>query len=216
MFYALNGDKKRAFEPVAGLNTRQQEFLRQQVYALLTLLPATNDSINSDNSGTPTALASWQRRASLAGENLQQAADLLGMTGGLAVRNLHFCTDIKGFGVYTPFAKEVFRPGQEVLLYAELNNFTSESADKGEHTRFTARYQIHDKQGNQLVEKELGTAEEFCRNRRHDYFVLYHLWMPQQVNPGEYSIKLQVEDTLGGLFGETTLAFKIGEAGEGK
>ena len=44
----------------------------------------------------------------------------------LVVRNLAFCTEVQSFGCTKRFDKYEFRPNQEVLLYAELENFASQ------------------------------------------------------------------------------------------
>jgi hypothetical protein len=200
---ALAGQREAALEPVPGLTLAQQEYLSHHVYSLLALLPEN-------------AAQSLSRRAGIAAEHLETAAVRLGQSAGLVVKNLHFCSEIKGFANYATFAQEVFKPGQELLLYAELDHFATVESERGFHTQFSARYQVLDAQGKRVEERELIAAEEHCRNRRRDYFVSYRIRVPQLINPGEYTLKLIVEDQLSGQFGETAENFKVGEPLEAK
>ncbi|MGC4004569.1 MAG: hypothetical protein QM811_16185 [Pirellulales bacterium] len=196
MLQALAGERDAALAAANDLTTEQRDFLNQQVYGLSTLL---NDKENT----------LWSRRAAIATEHFQSATDRLALGGGLLVRNLRLCTEIKGFGAFTPFATSGFRPGQDVLIYAELDRFASENTEKGYHTKFQAGYQIWDANGRRAAERELGVAEEHCQNRRRDYFVSYVVRLPESLATGEYTLKLVVEDQLGGKIGESSLALKI-------
>ncbi|MDX1963774.1 MAG: hypothetical protein SFX18_11510 [Pirellulales bacterium] len=198
LLQALAGQTDAALEPITGLNPQQQEFLNLQVSGLAALLAQQPQ-------------ASAPRRLSLAAEHLRNAAEQLGQSAGLIVRNLQFCTEIKGFGTFTRFAKEVFKPGQDLLLYAELDHFTTSEHERGFHTKFAAKYQVLDGVGQRVVERDLILAEEICQNRRRDYFVSYFIKLPENLNPGEYSLKLIVTDQFSGQFGESALKFSIAE-----
>ncbi len=196
LLQALAGQRDAALEPVANLSPAQQEFLSQQVYALAALVDQQGNSL-------------WSRRAGLAAEHLQTAADKLSQQAGLQVRNAQLCTEIKSFGNYTTFAKTTFRSNQEVLLYAELDRFQTRNTERGFHTKFHAGYQILDRNGRKIVEKELGLAEEHSPVRRRDYFVSYLVRLPADLQGDEYTLKLIIEDQLGGQVGETSVRLTI-------
>jgi hypothetical protein len=51
--------------------------------------------------------------------------------------------------------------------------------------------------------------DEHCRNRRRDFFVPYFIWMPKQATPGQYQLKLTLEDVHAGQTAEATIEFAI-------
>lgn len=196
LLQALAGQRDAALEPVPNLSPAQQEFLSQQVYALAALLDQQGNAL-------------WSRRAALTSEHLQTAADKLSQQAGLLVRNAQLCTEIKSFGNYTTFTKQTFRPNQDVLLYAELDRFKTSNTERGFHTKFHAAYQILDRNGRKIVEKELGLAEEYSPVRRRDYFVSYLVRLPAELQGDEYTLKLMIEDQLGSQVGETSVRLMI-------
>ena len=115
------------------------------------------------------------RRATEATLHLNKAASRLAELGSLTVRNLAFCTEVNSFGTYTAFPQNEFKPGQHVLLYAEVENFKSEESPKGFHTAMRSSYHIFDNQGRKVADQELPLTEEHCQNRRRDYFIRYFL-----------------------------------------
>jgi hypothetical protein len=190
------GRRDEALRSRQGTPLDEQDFWSKEVFGLATLF---------DTAKEPDA----QRRAAVAAPHLRQAAERLGEIGGLAVKNLHFCTEVKGYGSFASFPQDEFRPGQEVLLYCEVENFQSKLGDKGYHTALKARYQVFDASGNRVAEKDLGLKEEHCQNRRRDFFVPYFLWMPKQVPSGKYQLKLTLEDIHAGQTSEATIEFSI-------
>jgi hypothetical protein len=196
LLQALAGQRDAALEPVPNLSPAQQEFLSQQVYALAALVDQQGNAL-------------WSRRAALTSEHLQTAADKLSQQAGLLVRNAQLCTEIKSFGSYTTFTKQTFRPNQDVLLYAELDRFKTSNTERGFHTKFHAGYQILDRNGRKIVEKELGLAEEYSPVRRRDYFVSYLVRLPAELQGDEYTLKLMIEDQLGNQVGETSVRLMI-------
>ena len=68
------------------------------------------------------------------------------------VRNLAFCTEVQSYGCVKPFKAYEFAPGQEVLLYAEVENFTSEATPKGYHTALRSSYQVLDGRGQRVAD----------------------------------------------------------------
>jgi hypothetical protein len=174
-----------------------QEFWSQELFGLDALLDTQ-------------PMADPARRATEAAEHLQSAADALAQSGNLLVRNATFCSQVKGYGVYTRFDKEVFAPGEEVLLYAEVDHLQSEPTPKGHHTALQTRYQIFDAQGRQIDDQKFSLTEEYCQNRRRDFFILFDpLRLPDRAADGRHTLQLTVEDTLAGKVGQATVTFQV-------
>lgn len=198
LLYLAAGRRDDALRPIVGMTTAEQEYWSSQLYALSTWL---------DTERIPAA----DRRASETLVQLDRARGKLADIGTLQVRNPQLCTRVDGFGAFTKFPEDVFRPKQEVVLYVELENFRSDATDAGFRTALSSRYRILDGQGRQVVEHEFPTIEEVCRNRRRDYYISFRVQLPARIYDGRHTLQLTVEDTLGKKVGQTSIEFTIKE-----
>ena len=194
---ALN-DRELMLKKIDQLQPTEQDYLGHQLTALL-------DAI--DPSGHPVSGRRW----SLVMLNQRKAHDYLTSRSNLEVNNLSFCTEVESFGVTSRFAKYQFTADQEVLLYCELDNFVSEKLKDGRgfETQLQGHYEIVDAQGKRVADQGLPLDSHICRNRRRDYFIAYRIYMPQQISPGNYALKLTIEDLKGNKFGQSEVQFQI-------
>jgi len=198
MLSLLAGQREEAVRPIPGADPAMQEYWSQQLFALGTLLDPTQ---------IPDPLA----RSAETKRMLNVAADRLAESAPLVVRNLLFCSKVHSYGCVEQFERYEFVPEQELLLYAELENFTSRQTESGYHTALRSSYQIFDGSGRRVVHCDLGGTEEYCRNPRHDYFVGYHLYLPERIYRGKHTLKLTVEDLKSKKVGESTIEFTVVE-----
>jgi hypothetical protein len=198
MLYLASGRRNDALRAMPGLSGGEQDFWADEVFGLATYL----DSDRTSDAG---------RRATEATLHLNKAASRLAELGSLTVRNLAFCTEVNSFGTYTAFPQNEFKPGQHVLLYAEVENFKSEESPKGFHTALRSSYHIFDNQGRRVTDQELPLTEEYCQNRRRDYFIRYFLSIPARAYDGKYNLQLTIEDTLGRKIGQSSIDFTVKE-----
>ena len=196
MLYLAAGQSDKAARQIEGIPPRQQDFWAKELYGLDVLL---------DAEGRPQL----DQRAAEAALHLSEAQSRLSEMATLVVRNLAFCTEVTSYGVYKPFAENRYSPGQEVLLYAEIDNFKSESSEEGYHTALRSSYQILDRQGHRVTEHEFSVTKDDCRNPRRDFFILYNLFMPKRIYPGNYTLQLTIEDTLSHKIGQSSIEFEI-------
>lgn len=141
---------------------------------------------------------------------LRDAAQELSAASRLELRNMAFCEAVEQFGWYTEFKRREFAPGQQVLLYVEVENVTSERKGPQQfETELHGRYQIFDTAGKLMAERTLPVDKENCRNWRRDYFLTYRVYLPETIPPGNYRLELELED----LKGKTTNGGK--KMGEG-
>ena len=192
------GQREEALRPIPGVPPAVQDFWRQELYGLAVWL----DSQRQDDA---------TRRAGEARQQLANALVPLGWVAPLVLRNLAFITQVHSYGDYKPFARYEFTPEQEVLLYVEIENFASEETPKGFHTVLEASYRIFDNRNQQVAEKQLGTTEEFCRNPRRDFFVVYHLRLPKRIYNGRHTLQLTVVDQKSKKVGQASIEFTIQE-----
>jgi hypothetical protein len=193
------GDINSASEPIDGLQTHGQDFVR---HSLESLYEVTNPS------GNPVEI----KRYSLAMLSQRKALSHLASVSNLEVHNATFCTEVDGYGVVTKFPQYAFKADQELLLYCELDNFVSSHIDgKGFETQLQGSYEIVDASGRRVADQLLPMDSHLCRNQRRDYFIAYRIYMPQKIDPGKYQLKLTVEDLKGRKFGQANLDFQISQ-----
>ncbi len=198
LLYLVDGDRDGALRPLAGIPPKQQDFWSEQMFGLSTYLDAEK---------TPDDA----RRAAAAVVHLRDANTQLGDLATLSVRNMAFATEVQSYGCYKKFEKYEFHPGQEVLLYAEVENFKSASSDEGFHTALRSSYQILDNRGARVDQKEFEITEERCQNPRRDYFIRYFVWMPKRIYGGTYTLQLTIEDTLSQKIGQASIEFTVAD-----
>jgi len=201
MLYLIAGDRQGALRPISGATPAVQDFWVKELYGLGTWLDVERQPDES-------------RRAGEAKQTLTEALARLGELAPLVVRNLTFCTAIQSFGCTTPFSTYEFRPGQPVLLYVEVDNFTSEPTPKGYHTALRSRFRILDAQGRCVEDHDFTVTEEYCANQRRDFFISYDLTLPEKLSPGRYTLELTVEDLKSKKVGQSSIAFSISSAHE--
>ncbi|MDY0165933.1 MAG: hypothetical protein RBS80_05270 [Thermoguttaceae bacterium] len=196
MLHLAKGQYDDAVRAMADLSASEQEFWSTQFHGLRTLL---DDSRNPDAPG----------RTAEAKQVLAEAASQLGELAPLVVRNLAFCTRVHSYGCFEPFASYEFQPEQRVLLYAEVDNFTSESTARGYHTSLKSSYQLFDARGQRVADEELAMTEELCQNRRRDFFIVYDFHLPQRIFPGKHTLRLTIEDLKGKKIGDSCIDLEI-------
>jgi hypothetical protein len=201
LLYLAAGRREDALRPIPSASPALQDSWSQMVYGLATWM---------DTERFPDA----GRRAGEARQPLVAAANRLGELAPLLVRNVSFVREVKSYGDVTPFEKTELAAGQEVLLYAEVENFKSEETPKGFHTQFRGSYEIFDARGQRVTAQELGKTDETCRNQRRDFFLVYNFRLPKRIYGGRHTLQLTVEDLQGQKIGQSSLEFTVKAGGE--
>lgn len=199
------GDVEGASEKIDALPAAEQEAFRHLMYGLSTW--------QSREEGTRPILRNAKIQRAL-----RDAAHELAKTSKLDLRNLTFCESVDSFGWFTEFPRRTFRPGEEVILYLEVENFAAEARSKKEfETELQGSYQIYDSAGRMVAERILPLDKETCRNFRRDYFLAYLINMPAKISTGKYRLELTVEDmkaqdhAKGSKFGTAVIEFTVAE-----
>jgi len=198
LLYLVAGRREDALRMLPGGGSVEADYWRKQIYALAVWL---------DEQREPDG----QRRAAETRLALDEAIARLGDAAPLVVRNLAFCTEVQSYGCYQRVASTEFAPEQEVLLYAEVENFTSEQTPRGFYTKLRSSYQIFDSRGQSVAEYDGTVTEDYCQNRRRDYFNCYHLRLPARIYAGKHTLRLTIEDMIGQKVGQSSIDFSIKE-----
>jgi hypothetical protein len=196
MLYASLRKPEEAMQPISGLSDEENEYYRNQ---MLALIEASN----------PDAMPVRSRHLSLVMDSQRKATGFLAAASNLEVRNISFCTDVERYGVVTKFPKYQFKPDDEVLLYCEVENVSALPVKDGFESQLQGSYEILDANGNRIVEQTLPMEPDVCQNVRRDYYMVYRIFMPQQISPGNYKLRLTIEDLKARKYGQSTLDLQI-------
>lgn len=195
--YLLTDRQERALTAIPGIDAADQEFWQQVFWGMSNYMdvqhiPRPQDRASQTISQMSTAI-----------RRLQEQADL-------QIRNVAFCRQIQYFGNYERFPRDEFRPGQEVLLYAEVENFKSEPTADGQYrTLLRSTIEILSPNGELRKQIDFAGTEDLCRNYRRDYFHNYQFIIPERIPLGPHTLKLTVFDELSGRMVSYTMNFNV-------
>jgi hypothetical protein len=197
MLYLMGHHQERALTAIPGLPPAEQEFWQQLFWGMSNALDSEHIPQPKDRATqTITQLNAALRR-------LQETADL-------QIRNVAFCRQILYFGNYERFPRDEFRPGQEVLLYAEIDNFKSEPTSDGQYrTLLRSTLEILSPSGELRKAIDFPATEDHCRNYRRDYFHNYQFVIPERLPLGPHTLKLTVFDELSGKMCSYSVNFVV-------
>ena len=198
MLYLLAGRQEDAFQPIPGATPVQQDFWSKQLFAMATYL---------DNQTQPDS----KRRSAAALAHLDEARGKLSELATLQIRNLEFVSSVDGYGAYEPLKQTSFQPGEQVILYAEVENYRSESTETGYVTSLSTSYQVVDNNGKRVDGGQFPDVVDRCKNRRRDFHIQYGIALPTRIYPESYRLELIVTDNQSGKIGQATLPFTIVE-----
>ena len=199
MLYLMAAEPEKAQLPISDVEAVDQEFWSSMFWGM-------SNYFDDEQTGDPgTRAAQTIAQLNAAARQLQSVADL-------ELRNVSFCHQIDGWGLYDRFDRDEFEPGQTVLLYGEIRNFSSEATASGMYRTLVSSTIEIVKSGQEetvLERNDLGDTEDQCRGLRSDFYNSYHLDIPAHLTPGSYQLRLTVEDKLSGRFATQTIGFTI-------
>jgi hypothetical protein len=153
-----------------------------------------------------------KRRAAASALHLDEALDSLRDVGSLTLRNLTLCKKVIGYGAYEPYETSRFSPGQPLALYVEVENYHSESTEKGYITLLGSSYELLDDEGRRVGGDSFPDVEDICRARRRDFHIQYRLTLPAKIEPGHYRLNLTIRDRQGDKIGTSSVELDIAGA----
>jgi hypothetical protein len=196
MLYVAQRRLDDALRPIDRMDEHEQDYVRHQMQALY-------------EASNPDANPSRARHWSSVMVSQREATSHLAAVSNLEVRSVAFCTQVDGYGMYQRFGKYQFNPDQDVLLYCEVDNVSAEKVKSGFETQLQGSYEIRDSQGRLVADQDLPMEPEVCLNHRRDYFMVYRIYMPQQIPAGNYELRLTIHDKKGGKYGHSNAPFEI-------
>ncbi len=193
----LSGHIDDAVSRVDGMAENEQEYLRHQLLGLWTII---------DPDGHPVP----GRRFSAALPQLREATtQLAAATDSLDVRSLAFCTEIESYGQIKKFANKRFKPGQQVILYCEIENFVASKVANGFETNLQGSYDVFNEAGAKVASQLLPADRQVSNNYLRDYFIAYQMYLPKDLDGGNYRLQLTIEDLNGKKYGQSVIPFEL-------
>jgi hypothetical protein len=129
----------------------------------------------------------------------------------LAVRNPCFVTKVKAWGVVDRFPTQVFRRGQDVIVYFELEQLSCRSDAAGHSTSIDTAFRLVGGDGEQIRSWTFEPVDETCLSQRRDYFARYFLRMPDTAPAGPCRLEFVVTDRLAGASTQSHLDLEIAD-----
>ena len=117
---------------------------------------------------------------------------------GPVVSNACFATRVRGWGSVERFPTAVFRPGQELIVYFELDRLQIRAAADGHTTGIDASFRLIDAGGERVGQWAFEPIVETCPAPRRDYFARYFIRIPEDAKPGRHRLEWSVTDTVAG------------------
>ena len=175
------GNQRDAIKPIDGLPPELQEFWRNALLGLSTML----DDVSFPNSSY---------RFDAVHSHLQTANLYLQNLCPVRIRKACFINQCDGFGVYETAPNE-FQRGEPIFIYAEIDNLTCRKSEGGYLTQVNSSYEILDVFGNRVASGEFSKTGKYTQSRIRDIFLLWRVDLPENIMPGKYFINLSVVDT---------------------
>jgi len=125
------------------------------------------------------------------------------------VQNACFASRVRGWGAVDRFETATFQPGQELIVYFELDQPGSRQSADGHTTRIDTALCLVAADGSRLHEWTFEPLEETCPSQRRDYFARYLVTVPASLPPGPCRLEMVVSDTNTGRSAQTSLPLEI-------
>ena len=198
MLYLATGQAEKATAPVKDVDPMQGEILA----ALFKAVAATQDAMKDPTTGAASALAATGELSRLVGEQ-----------SPVVIPKIALVTRVDNFGNYQAISPPAFASGRQVYayLYAEVANFRSQPTPDGRlRTVLSAKLEVFEAGGRVVWQRAFPQIEDRAFSARRDFFVPLEVKLPLETPPGEYVVKVTIEDKLGATTDQQRMSFTIG------
>lgn len=128
-----------------------------------------------------------------------------------AVQNACFASRVRAWGVVDRFETAEFVPGQELIVYFELDQLASRPSAEGHTTRIDTVLRLVGGDGRRVHEWTFEPLEETCGGHRHDYFARYLVALPASIPAGPSRLEIGVTDTIAGRTAHASLPLTVSD-----
>jgi hypothetical protein len=123
------------------------------------------------------------------------------------------CMRVRGFSDYDEFDRLSFlaHKQQKVIVYVELENFASTLNDQQQWVTELAQELViySGRDGIPVWSESWQSVVDVTRNKRHDFFTVQLVTMPQELSVGRYHLKIRMRDEATGAMVERSIPFEM-------
>lgn len=133
----------------------------------------------------------------------------------LRIPAVELCTRVQTFGVYDVMPDEalVANRANRAIVYIEIDNFLSEKTTAGQYrTTLSGELEVLTSAGQAIWQHQEPSIVDMSRQRRRDFFLAQMITLPASLGPGEYVLKVSIQDELSGKSTQAIHNFAIGGA----
>lgn len=196
LLYLMAEDNRRALKPLSTADSIDRKFWRGMLWSI-------------HQSFDTKALPRPEARAAEAVNSLEEALAALRQRADLEITTPVLCSKVESFGIYQEFPDYLFRPGQSMVVYWELKNFASVETKDGFRTRTAWAFEVLDAKGTAKYQFGRDFGDDMCRNQRQDYFNVVKFTLPEDIAPGEYTLKVISTDKTTDKVAERQIRFTV-------
>jgi len=193
------GRDASALQPIAALGQTENA----RIAAILRMMMTVRDR----GEGQLDAAEATSRLAAL--ETLRK--QLIPLVD-LKIPAVKLCRGVKSYGVYETFATNTFPAGrsQPVIVYCELKNFAATVDAAGMyHTKLSITVGLYDAAGQEAQPVKTAKDEDVSANCRTDFFLTRVFTLGGALTPGEYTLKIVIEDLMANKAATATVPIVI-------
>ncbi len=122
----------------------------------------------------------------------------MGNNAELNIPAFRLCSEVTGFGDYAEYKDLTFvrsRPIQ-MIGYIEVENSDPKITAEGQHkTTLKVELELYTDSDSTIVwNQPAQTVVDICNTKRQDFFVVYRINLPPNLNVGTYYLKARVRD----------------------
>jgi len=199
LLYLATGQDEKAVGPVVAADPVQANLTT----ALFQVISTAKTAIRQPTSSPAPALAA-----------VDELRRLLGQQTPVIIPKIALVTRVNSFGDYEAVQPPRFPAGQgvHVYLYTEVANFRSEPTSDGRlRTLLAEKVEIFDAAGKVIWQQTADTIEDKVLTPRRDFFIPLEIRLPPETPPGEYTLKVTIEDKLGATTDQQRMTLMIGD-----
>ncbi len=187
-----------AAEAIESLSPHEQEFWQELILGISQFR-------------SPDESVAYNDQLSMTVGQLRSAIRQLEPISSLSIRRLDFCERIHGFGSIEGRNSTIFDSGNRMMIYAEVENLATELTDFGSYrTVFSGTLELWAADGSQaLMTYSIEPNDSESTSRRVDYFLSANVTLPSHLPPGEYEMKLRLQDDLNNRQAAGILKFSV-------
>jgi len=202
LLYLANGETDKATGPIEGVDPVQADLL-----AAIFRTAATAQQAMHQPGGADATASNMQALGAI-----DELRRLIGQQSGVVIPRMALVTRVTSFGDYEEIAPLRFQAGQpiEAFVYTEVANFHTEPTDDGKvRTALSAKVEVFNADGKSVWHRTEPRIEDRTRSPRRDFFIPFPVKLPANIPPGNYVLKVTIEDTIGATADQQRLTFTV-------